>query len=111
MEKQTYKTDPRAYVLIEDAALDAYQAGQERIAVKALMEQVRATGLQVNNSDSAAIARKLIENHPRLSTLIETRALGTRGKNKSKRVFTVADLRRAFAMGMQYANLENRTKS
>ncbi len=56
----------------------------DRVSVRKLLEDLRASGEyaeKINNDVAPQIARRLIADHPHLGDVIETRALGKRGRN------------------------------
>jgi hypothetical protein len=62
------------YAECRDEALKQVRAGARRIAVKGIVELVRATlKVQVNNSAVALLARELFDREPVLRPLIELR--------------------------------------
>jgi hypothetical protein len=65
---------------IEEVALRMAASGSRKISIKFLIEGARASGLKVNNTDSATIARFLIRKHKQLRGLIETRTRWGTGK-------------------------------
>jgi hypothetical protein len=73
--------NPHFYQQLESRALKLYHGGARRISVKALCETLRAEGdlratpdhFGYDNSLTALFSRKLLERHPLLAAVIETR--------------------------------------
>jgi hypothetical protein len=88
MTKATnYSTSDPGLVYSNLARLATTEAarGADRISVRKLLEQTRAElQVDINNDDAPDFARRLIADYPHLAKLIETRALGKRGKNKAR---------------------------
>jgi hypothetical protein len=72
--------NPHVFRLLEAHALRLFYARSPRIGLKALYEEVRGRtgttdrGPSLNNDFTALYARKLIDTHPELAAVIETRA-------------------------------------
>ncbi len=75
--------NPQAFPLFEQFAMEAARSGS-RVGVKAIAERVRwrvnielygVDKYKINNDFTSRIARDLIEKHPSLGRVIETRGL------------------------------------
>lgn len=83
--RRFHEANPWIYRHLERMALDMADRGRRRIGMKMLAEVLRwqyqiqtsdpTSNFKLNNSYVSRYARLLIENHPRLADLIETRRL------------------------------------
>lgn len=77
-----HERNPHVYQAIEARALRLLASGARRIGVKAIWESLRVDAAlrvdsrdwRLNNNYTACYARLLIERHPQLADVIETRA-------------------------------------
>jgi hypothetical protein len=107
---------PEIFDFIYAQAKDEIARGNRRVSVRKLLEQARAHfKVPINNNCAPDVADRLITCHPDWAKLIETRARNRRGKNKKGglptlqdlRVYTLADLRKAYEMVKQWGALQS----
>ncbi len=76
-----------AYDLVVAQALDALAHGEKRFSVREAIEVARAkTRLSINNNVAPLVSDSLVADYPALAKIIERRARGQRGSNRTKQI-------------------------